>query len=269
MKALQNFVVRTKVYLMKDSTRLNELNHPHNPQQQGVNSAFHNKPGHHYSTFRQRQLLAFRPFQKLLSFSYENVFTRYMLFVDHQRRQQLDELLKKQRQSLLESEQQQDQQIQPSHFEGILEIFNSPPEGSKQFCGKVLELRFFHTVESTVGFKDLENASMYSSHYSIVEQGDELRSIYFDNDSMNGDALSPQSSQGQLTQQINNTEYLRQRGENLLGFTECQSQYIYTIHEEEGESGSSEEFVQVNSNNNDNHHNNQDNNKKGFFFGFF
>lgn len=67
---------------------------------------------------------------------------------------------------------------------------------------------------------------------------------------------------------VNTTEYLRQRGENLLGFTEAQSQYIYTIHEEEGESGgSSEGFVQVYNDNNDIVNNN--NKKKGFFFGLF
>ena len=33
-------------------------------------------------------------------------------------------------------------------YEGILEIFNSPLKGKKQFCGKYIELSFQHVVET-------------------------------------------------------------------------------------------------------------------------
>ena len=52
-------------------------------------------------------------------------------------------------------------------IEGILEIFQTPPEGYKEYCGHKIESNtFFHTVETVNTNINLDTMSIQSSHYS-------------------------------------------------------------------------------------------------------
>jgi len=122
--------------------------------------------------------------------------------------------------SLMSSQIKENNMVPISHQnQGILEIFNDPPKGMKMFCGKLLDLKFQHVVETRFKLQMFnDNESVYSSHYSVV-------------------------SDQQGVDEPSRTEYLRQRGENLLNITMAYSM-IYPINEEEAESGSSEEETQ-------------------------
>ncbi len=57
-----------------------------------------------------------------------------------------------------------------STFEGILEILRTSPKESKEFCGKIIDLQFQHTVETDFShFKNSDEMSIYSSCYSYIE----------------------------------------------------------------------------------------------------
>jgi hypothetical protein len=55
-------------------------------------------------------------------------------------------------------------------FEGLLEIFNTPPKGSKEFCGKIIDLDFYHKVEMPSFIRSVNDASMVESLYLSEEQ---------------------------------------------------------------------------------------------------
>ncbi|CDW81054.1 UNKNOWN [Stylonychia lemnae] len=193
MKALQTFFVRAKAYYAKDTTKLNEI--------------------------VQKRMVRFFLFLKYIATKLQSYLSA-RLSIEAQKRALVEEQIKKQKISLLESEQgKQNSDKNSFYFEGLLEIFNTPAEGSKQFCGRYIELEFFHTVEFTQPVQNFENASIYSSHYSFGHDHE-------DDMSQSGiDSID--------------TEYIRHRAENLLNISLAQTQFIYTINEVEGESGSS------------------------------